>query len=179
MYIYQADVEVNDSVLTGGLVGWWDSNGGGLYIEDSTVEMNNCDIDDNISNLGAAGFGIINSDVTLTGCSISGNTIAQQVGSGAGIWADASTVTLIGCMLNGNLAGDSGGAIIAYDSVVSATFCGFHDNEAFSVAFPGDGARGAARLLHQQRVSSQCLHFREQRVRNMAAAGSLQPVVPT
>jgi hypothetical protein len=103
------------------------SYGGGIYLNDSRLVMNNSVISGNSASFYAGGLfhnGASNS-VTLTDCRISGNSGAIY---GGGIWAYDGTTTLTNCEITGNSAQYGGG--VYYDDKVTASLdrCIIADN---------------------------------------------------
>ena len=77
---------------------------------------------------GSAGFGggLVNLDtITLTNCTISGNSASIDLGGG--LW-NGGTATLVDCTINGNSAGEGGG--LSNDGTATLTDCTLSGNTA-------------------------------------------------
>ncbi len=74
-----------------------------------------------------AGGGLYNDDgsVTLTGCTISGNS--AQNGGGVATYNGGMT-TMVQCTVSGNTAGDSGGGVRNAGGTMSLSYCDVEDN---------------------------------------------------
>lgn len=82
-------------------------NGGGICVENGTVELTKCKFENNIAfNQGGGLYLDANSTGTLTECEFSGN---QAIDGGA--IANEGTLTAYKCKLSGNIIGTSGGGI--------------------------------------------------------------------
>jgi hypothetical protein len=82
------------------------SNGGGLYIDSSTVTMTSCVISSNIASGNGDGGGLYidSSTVTMTSCEISSNIASGNGADGGGLYIDSSTVTMTSCEISSNTA---------------------------------------------------------------------------
>jgi hypothetical protein len=82
----------------------------GLYNKYGTITLTGCTISGNTTNLnqGSAGGLASSGTATLTGCTISGNS-AFRFGGGLSTYGQSSTMTLTGCTIVGNSAGIGGG----------------------------------------------------------------------
>ncbi len=101
--------------------------GGGIYLhdEDSTLNLKNCNLNENKACQGGAIYA--KGAVTLENCSIIGNETSYQ---GGGIYANAS-VTLKECTVTENKSDSHGGGIFANGiklSLKSTTFSGNYAN---------------------------------------------------
>ncbi len=110
--IRSGDVTITDSIMTGGTTR---GGGGGIRIDSGVVSITNSTISNNTSG-GAGnsdgGGGIFNfGDLTLTNCSVSGNT-AREDTQGGGI-RNVHRLTLINSDVTGNTATEGGGGIYA------------------------------------------------------------------
>ena len=91
--------------------------GGGIH--SGSVTLTNCSVSGNTAGTNdgnAGGGGILAEDATLTNCMVSGNTAAD---SGGGV--DARTTILTGCTVSGNIArgGNGGGGVRAFEATLT------------------------------------------------------------
>lgn len=88
----------------------------GIFIDHSTLNLNDCTVENNRSALGG-GIGSTYSTVTLTNCTIANNFASGQGGgiqNGAYDSGDSNaTMTLTNCTLSGNESGTGGGILNA------------------------------------------------------------------
>lgn len=106
-WLQEAEVVLDGLAITGGSV---TGRGGGLYVSSGTVTLTNCTVNGNsANNYGSSGGGLYVSSgtVTLVNCSISDNS-ANYYGKGGGLYVNSGTVILISSMINGNLADNRG-----------------------------------------------------------------------
>ena len=128
-----------------------DAEGGGVYVYDGGLTLNNCEISNNAVHADgfASGGGIYacGSELTLNNCEISNNTVhADFTAFGGGIYACGSELTLNGCTISGNTissAEDSarlkGGGVYTevYDNGLTLSGCTISENTIYA---SGDSA---------------------------------------
>ena len=104
------------------------SQGGGLWVRDSAVTVEDCEITGNQSSGGGGGVFIQRSTVTLTDCLIERNT----AGYGGGISDGRSTILMNRCIVRNNTAGDIlggfGGGIYHGGDLMIMENCLIYDN---------------------------------------------------
>ncbi len=113
------------------------SNGGGIYIENSSPVFDTCLIQRNRNQLGSGGGGIeiINSDnLSFTSCTISENDTAKE---GGGVFCIQSSPQFTACVFNNNKANDpifgtGGGMCAINNSQPAITDCIFKNNESIA-----------------------------------------------
>jgi len=107
-------------------------NGGGIYVRNVNLDINNCTISGNSTILtGGVGGGIsiYDSILTITGSTISNNTNAGGAGGGAaGIYNNGSTLTITDSVISGNSGG--GGIINVLYSTLTITSSTISNNTA-------------------------------------------------
>ena len=150
-----ADTEIRGFTITNGYT--YSGPGGGMYVSDSYLTVENCEFFLNetyMSNGG--GVGVSGGAPTLLGCVFANNTAEVSGGGmyvasssptiadcwftsnsafsgGGGIMLESSSPTITGCVLTGNDAYE-GGAFYAFgDSYPDITNCTFYDNDASTV----------------------------------------------
>ncbi len=109
------DIEISSLSLTGVTISGGSAVTGGGLLNDGTLTLTDCTISGN--SAADDGGGLTNfGTVTLTGCSLSGN---DGAGSGGGLQNDG-TATLTNCTLSGNSA-NVGGGLFNYQTGSTAT----------------------------------------------------------
>jgi len=116
----------NNTAPLGDVDYYYYGSAGGIFIEDSSLTMNNCGLQDNhaqsesdwggfgldVSGSGGGMVAIDGSIVDMTGCTVSGNSASgtgvDVSGSGGGIVAMQSTLTMTGCTVSHNSASGGG-----------------------------------------------------------------------
>jgi len=100
-----------------------------IYISEwSNVTLTNCTIIGNTAATHSGGVSISQSDLTITNSIISCNSAGQSVG-GMGIYYDSST-TVSNCTISRNSAGQYGGGMLINDSSATVSNCTFASNTA-------------------------------------------------
>ncbi len=100
--------------------------GAGIFINNSTVTLTDCVIEDNTimtDNLSSAPLGgglhMVNSTVSMTNCTVSGHTDCQD---GGGIYSsDGNALTMVGGSVSNNSALNSGGGLYHSDGSLDLT----------------------------------------------------------
>lgn len=115
------------------------SNGGGLYGNDVTATITASTFESNSSG-GSPGGGAIDNDndgtMTLTGCTLSGNSADTK----GGAIENDGTLSLTACTVSGNTATGNGGAIEHVAGVLTLTSCTLTGNSGdVGGAIDGDG----------------------------------------
>jgi hypothetical protein len=123
--VYYGTASISGVTITGGAV----DRGAGVRDIGSTVSLTDCTVSGNSASVN--GGGIYNQNggqLTLTDCTVSGNTTA---GGGAGLYTvvRGSTTTLTDCTVSSNSAGGSGGGLSS-DATTMLTNCTVSDNSA-------------------------------------------------
>jgi len=100
--------------------------GGGLYTYTAEMKLFRCRFEENrCAAFGRGGAARVDSNASLTGCTISRNT----ADFGGGMVLTRGNFTLVDCVLSDNVALQSGGAIYLYGDLV-ARRCTFLNNKA-------------------------------------------------
>jgi predicted outer membrane repeat protein len=108
--------------------------GGGMYIDDGFLDINNCVFTHNNGEDGS-GLAIIGGSPKLTNCNISGNFPARR---GSGLYSLVADPILVGCTISDHLeSGDGGGMYIEAGSPVLYR-CTFRNNRTIATR-SGDG----------------------------------------
>ncbi len=99
-------------------------DGGGLCVEGGTFSLVNCTVNANQSFDMGAGIYLNNAtSATLTGTTISNNTITGPDNQGGGIYMRSTvSANITGCTISGNTATESGGGIYSESSAWTAAF---------------------------------------------------------
>jgi L-ascorbate metabolism protein UlaG (beta-lactamase superfamily) len=122
--------------ITGGRGSGERSGGGGIYFGASSGTVRSCAIVQNTADYGGGVICWDNSLVTVSNCTIRGNS---ATGFGGGVFSvQNSSVTMTDCVISGNsvtgvtmgLAGYGGGVSCTEDSLVTLTNCSIADNSA-------------------------------------------------
>ncbi len=122
-------VQINNLVLTKGS----SLTGGGLYVENTNLTLNNCQITKNFVNNGLGG-GVCsnNANVTINNSTIDHNT--NLAGLGGGIYMNFGTLLMNNCTVFGNRAAIGGGLDKATIGTVVIKNCTFAFDTADDVA---------------------------------------------
>ena len=130
------------------ITGNFAEDGGGIYVGESSLRLENCAIEGNEAARDGGGVACHRSSVTFTDCNISLNR-----GSGAGAGIDSSYCSLFftNCTLHGNEASWKGGAVYCYETSVDFMGCAFTSNTA---DLTGNGEGGAG-YFHRCTVDMQ------------------------
>lgn len=122
-------VEINNLVLTKGS----SLTGGGLYVENANLTINNCRVTKNFVNNGLGG-GICtnNANVTINNTTVDYNL--NLAGLGGGIYMNFGTLTMTNCTVFGNRAAIGGGLDKATIGTVVIRNCTFAYDTADDVA---------------------------------------------
>jgi hypothetical protein len=103
-------------------------NGGGLYNEDGTINLDGVTVSGNTAS--GNGGGLFNSPrgtITVTTCTVSGNTAV----AGGGLYNDGGTINLTGATISGNSAsGQGGGLFNGKRGTITTTNCTISGNAA-------------------------------------------------
>jgi hypothetical protein len=79
------------------------NKGGGVYAPSGTISLNGVTLSSNHAGYRGGGFGNQNASATLTGCTISGNSVDNGSASGGGgVFNRNTTTTLTNCTIVGN-----------------------------------------------------------------------------
>jgi predicted outer membrane repeat protein len=123
IYVYQSTLSVTSATIGGNSA---DDRGGGIHASGSTVNGTSVTISGNSAGTGG-GIYAVGGSVSLTSATISGNSADD---AGGGIAARTSTVSLTSATITGNTAGDRGGGIHASGSTVNGTNVTISSNSA-------------------------------------------------
>ena len=102
--------------------------GGGIYVSDGTLTMDNCTVSENGTIAKGGGIFACNSaKVTLTNCAIkSCETTSEGSGTGGGgIYNENATIEIEGGEISDCSAGRTGGGIYNYSGTLSVSGCSF------------------------------------------------------
>ena len=102
--------------------------GGGIYVSDGTLTMDNCIVSDNRTiSKGGGIFACNSAKVTLTNCTIkSCETTSEGSGTGGGgIYNENATIEIEGGEISDCSAGRTGGGIYNYSGTLSVSGCSF------------------------------------------------------
>ena len=106
------------------------NGGGGVYISYGTLTMTNCTVSGNTTSEYSGG-GIHNiGTLTMTNCTVSENNTDSN---GGGIYNDYGTLTMTNCTVSGNTANNSsygGGGLMTDNGTATITNCTFANNSA-------------------------------------------------
>jgi len=110
-------------------------NGGGLYLEESSPYISNCNVMNNSSDSNGGGLYLSNSSSTLDNCCISGNSAV----SGGGIYCVNSQILINECNISGNLALEQGAGLTLQGTPATIMESAFTDNYAGTPESKGSG----------------------------------------
>ena len=102
--------------------------GGGIYVSDGTLTMDNCTVSENGTiSKGGGIFACNSAKVTLTNCTIkSCETTSEGSGTGGGgIYNENATIEIEGGEISDCSAGRTGGGIYNYSGTLSVSGCSF------------------------------------------------------
>ena len=102
--------------------------GGGIYVSDGTLTMDNCTVSENRTiSKGGGIFACNSAKVTLTNCTIkSCETTSEGSGTGGGgIYNEDATIEIEGGEISDCSAGRTGGGIYNYSGTLSVSCCSF------------------------------------------------------
>ncbi len=102
--------------------------GGGLRIDDASVELQNVRLEANVAD-GGAGLCLTNAEATISTAVIAGNT---SLGDGGGIQIDGAILDLTNITLAGNTAAGQGGGILQQGQALTAQNLSVTHNDAAS-----------------------------------------------
>ncbi len=162
-------VLISDLVIADGLTS---GNGGGILLQDGTLELTDCIVDDNVAEGDGGGIYAAKVALYLTDCAIRNN---QADGNGAGVYSDVITFDVEDTTFASNEAGGDGGGIAASDGDVVLDDCVMEGNIA-----SGDGgaiwATGSSTLYAED-----CKIGSESLIANQAigSGGAIYSEVPT
>ncbi|MCC7147542.1 MAG: right-handed parallel beta-helix repeat-containing protein [Phycisphaeraceae bacterium] len=126
------DVAMDGLTVRNGYVsGNGNNNGAGLSVRDSNLTLTNCTVSDNTlaSQNGCGGGLFVYGTATLTSCTFSGNASTGEYGTGGGLYVYYGTATLADCLVAWNLASISGGLHVYYGTA-TLTNCTISANSA-------------------------------------------------
>jgi len=117
--------------------------GGGVLKENGTVALNNCIITNNKANGttdsfrgGGAIYNVLGSGLTVTGCTINGNTASRN---GGGIYNLTGTPSIVNCAITNNTANsnsdvnnDGGGGIYNRNDDITVSGCTIQGNTSLN-----------------------------------------------
>ena len=102
-------------------------DGGGIYSNSCTLQLNNCQVNNNDANDRGGGIATRSSTIFLDSTSIVGNdTQTVDYGKGGGLYFDDSSIFIIGCDIIENYSVGDGGGIYS-----KSTVCCFSRNWNF------------------------------------------------
>lgn len=93
--------------------------GGGLFIENSTLLLQNLAVYSNIASQYGGGFYLASSDVTLQNVAIQGNRASIE---GGGIYASGGALAATNVLFSGNRSYNNGGALFTIGAATPITF---------------------------------------------------------
>jgi parallel beta-helix repeat protein len=102
-------------------------DGGGI-LSNGALTLTNCTISGNTASNRGGGLFVLNASATLTGCTINGNT-STNFGAGA---FQSTSVTLTNCTVSGN-TGSVGGLAFDNSSPATLTNCSVANNSSFGI----------------------------------------------
>lgn len=103
---------ITDCIITGNQTGMY---GGGIYCEQASPILIDCDINSNTADLGG-GLYLWLSNPSMVNCKITSNTASGASGYGGGMYCASSTPLLINCDIVDNWADNGGGGVCCYNS---------------------------------------------------------------
>jgi len=123
--------------------GYTDQGGGVFNDEQCTLTMTDCTVSGNTADWGGGGISnYYESTLTMTNCTVSGNTAAGGSDGGGILNASTSTLTMTDCTVSGNTAGWLGGGIFNYMwCTLTMTNCTVSGNTA---GWAGGGIRNSS-----------------------------------
>ena len=113
-----ATLVIENSVVAGNFAD--NGNGGGISVQNGSLIINNSEISDNqtddfgFSDPAGGGIYAFDSEVTITGSTVSRNSAVQ----GGGIFSTGSLVTVVETEISDNLAIQNGGGITAFEGEI-------------------------------------------------------------
>ena len=128
---YLHHVQVRNAVAN---KGDWGDYGGALYLDSADVSLIGCSITGNIAEKGGGAICVRRGgSIQMTNCVVSGNAILDNPTGfdGGAMYVDSSTVRAVDCRFLNNLADYEGGALLVRDSCrVNLTRCIIAGNRA-------------------------------------------------
>ena len=116
-------------VITGGIGSKEHKNlfGGGLFIVDATVKLENLivtknqtvGLSGNYTRTGGGGIAAVNATVTLNNVAVTENNRSAIINGGVGIFAEGGSLTIKGSTIEGNSSNGTGGGIFAENTLVN------------------------------------------------------------
>lgn len=116
-------------VITGGIGSKEHKNlfGGGLFIVDATVKLENLivtknqtvGLSGNYTRTGGGGIAAVNAAVTLNNVAVTENNRSAIINGGGGIFANGGSLTITGSTIEGNFSKGTGGGIFAENTLVN------------------------------------------------------------
>jgi len=114
----------------------FNNRGAGMYITDAVIKISNCKFLNNSAYLYGGAIYNAKSSVIMNGCefnnNVSGNLdgpiFAKSAGAGGAIYSDNSTITITGCMFNNNSSKINGGCMHNYNCSLFISESEFNDN---------------------------------------------------
>lgn len=116
-------------VITGGIGSKEHKNlfGGGLFIVDATVKLENLivtknqtvGLSGNYTRTGGGGIAAVNATVTLNNVAVTENNRSAIINGGGGIFAEGGSLTIKGSTIEGNSSNGTGGGIFAENTLVN------------------------------------------------------------
>jgi hypothetical protein len=137
-----SDAIIYDCLVQGNTVTAVDGGGGGITINNSAVEIYNCQILDNHGAGYGGGLSLVNNaSGEVRDCLIQGNTADLATGQGGGVYINGAGVTLTNLTIVENATtgvnGVGGGIFIAFDPAPTITGCTISDNACGISGFGG------------------------------------------
>ena len=123
--VYGGTVAISSCTITGNTANFY---GGGIRVDGgSTVSLINCQVHSNQALSGGGGVFVHSGTMTLSSCTISGNTAPW----GGGVFVD-DTVSIVNSQLNSNQASVSGGSVAVWGGTVTIDSCTITGNTVSS-----------------------------------------------
>ena len=130
---------ITDCIISGNDSYSW---GGGIACQASNITVRGCTITGNVGNRGG-GIDIAECDPTIEYCTFSGNTAGGTWANGGAIhcYGQETNATIRDCTVVGNTANNRGGALCTkFKSETTITNCTFSGNSAREEQYYGGGA---------------------------------------
>ena len=164
IYCISSSPSISDCTISGNVATY--VAGGIYFFQSSSPTIANCTISENLASKEGGGIYCKDSDVTITGCRITGNTANtfDRYEYGGGVYCNAAVLTMTDCFVSENHAAVNGGGVYLLSS--SATISGgtISSNKASGVTDYEDG--GGIYSLDSSFTITNCDISRNQADRN-------------
>ncbi len=127
IYIHQSHLTVDDCIIKENN----SDKGGGLCVWISSATISNCTFESNTAESNGAGMYTVNCPgLNISNCIFRANVIGEPYNHGGAVYNENGSVDLVNCLFEGNKAYRSGGAMFNAGCSVSLVNCALFGNHA-------------------------------------------------